>query len=200
MAQLMMMAGIHKAGGHSGYFFMNSHRTVILVPPEIWREAARDRRKLRALMRTSTTPEMVEALATLVQRTAAKLQWPFIDAPPGTGPVSAVRKRCEEDRKRVQIREDTARVASAASPNTPASGRRCRRSVQSGSSDKRALLSDQDLVRAGPSGQAVLQAREVRDAGIRPLARPGVKPITVAEANAWAERMTKLLRQRDSTR
>lgn len=179
---------------------MNLHRTLILVPPEIWKEASRDRRKLRALMRTPPTPEMVEALATVMQRTAAKLQWPFIDAPPATPPVSAVLKRHEEDRKRVQIRDDTARAASTDPTNTAASGGRCISSVRSGSSDKRELLSDEDLARAGPRGQAVWQERESRDAEIRWLARPEVKPITLEEANAWAEKMTKLLRERNSTR
>ena len=200
MAKRMMMAGIHKIGRHSRYFYMNLHRTVIVVPPEIWREVRHDRRKLRALMRMRTTPETVEALATVVQRTAAKLQWPFIDAPPSTLPVSAVLKRYEEDRKRGQIREDMAQAASADPTNTSASDEHCMSSVQSGSSDKRELLSDEDLARAGPSGQAVRQERELRDAEIRLLTRPAVKPITLEEANAWAEKMTKLLRERNSRR
>jgi hypothetical protein len=62
------------------------------------------------------------------------------------------------------------------------------------------LLSDEDLARAGPSGQAVWQERELKDAEIRRLTRPAVKPITLEEANAWAEKMTKLLRERNLMR
>lgn len=136
---------------------------LVLVPPEIWQDCPRRNRKsLWALMQTPATPEMAKAIAEAVHSTAAKLS--LTAAPSGASGVSAVQRRLEEEQKRRQVIEDAARAASA--NISPISlGESHASSVHHDSSEKRELLSNEDLARAGPRGLPVWQERDVCEQG-----------------------------------
>jgi hypothetical protein len=127
---------------------------LILVPPEIWKDANRDRRKLFNLMRLSATPEMAEVIAQLIRTTAGKLQSSATGAPPGALSRETVLAHYEAMRARRQtVIVEAAQAATAAPTRPPSEGGRYASSQHTESSEPRELRSDQDLARAGPRGR-----------------------------------------------
>jgi hypothetical protein len=193
---------LKKVNRTKAYSRMSSPRAwksggLVLVPPEIWRMGRPDRRKVRELLRHARDPESVVALVNLVTAVSQKLprQSTTIAAPQGR----LTKEQVQAFYKGMAERKAASSVSGSGSeilpPLSEVGGYKS--SVHTTSADPPKLLSEDDLLATGQSGDPVWMERErakVRARGEREAAELAKNRLGIAQ---WLERVLKLSKRDD---
>lgn len=170
---------------------------LVLVPPEVWKLGRRDRRTVRELLRRAPDPESANVVINLVAAVSKKLapQLSSIAAPQG--------RLSKEETQAWYQRMAEKKAASAGSgsaseiiPPLSEVGS-YRSSVHSTAAETPKLLSDEELLTTGQSGDPVWMEREREKARLRGQREAAKQAKSKTWIESWAERMQQLVKGPD---
>lgn len=168
---------------------------LVLVPPEVWKLGRRDRRTVRELLRRAPDPESAGVVINLVAAVSQKLgERLSINAVP-KGRLS--KEETQAWYRRMAERKAASAVSGSASeiipPLSEVGGYRS--SVHSTAAETPKLVSDDELLTTGKSGDPVWMERERDKARLRGQREATEKAKSKTWIDQWSERMQARLKK-----
>ncbi len=170
---------------------------LVLVPPEVWRMGRRDRRTVREMLRRAPDPEsarvVIDLVAALNRKFAQHL--PLEAAPKGRLSKEQVREWYQKMAAKKAASETSGSGSEILPPLSEVGGYAS--SVHSSPTEQSKLVSDDELLKPGASGDPAWMERErqrVRLRGQREAAKQAKDKTWIEQ---WAEKMQSLVKGRD---